>query len=53
MTLHGIDTDFLGRKRLLDTQLASIYREAGVPRIITNNGADYRVFGCFEIIGYK
>jgi len=51
--LHLLREHRLGRKRLLDTQLASTYRDAGVKKIITNNEGDYRVFGCFEIIGYK
>jgi len=42
----------LGRKRLLDTLLAATFFRAGIRRMITNNGADYRVFGVFEIIDY-
>ncbi len=42
----------LGRKRLLDTMLAAAFHNAGIHRIITNNQADYRIFGCFELIGY-
>jgi predicted nucleic acid-binding protein len=42
----------LGRKRLLDTMLAAAFRNAGIRRIITNNHDDYRLFGCFELIGY-
>jgi predicted nucleic acid-binding protein len=42
----------LGRKRLLDTLLAATMRSAGVRRIITNNSRDFRIFGCFEIVGY-
>ena len=51
--LHLLREHRLGRKRLLDTQLASTFRDAGVKKIITNNESDYRVFGSFEIIGYK
>lgn len=43
----------LGRKRLLDTLLAASFRSAGIRRIVTNNEADYRVFGCFEMVGYR
>ncbi|MEI6034138.1 MAG: type II toxin-antitoxin system VapC family toxin [Verrucomicrobiae bacterium] len=43
----------LGRKRLLDTLLAATYQRAGVRRLITNNGKDYRVFGCFEIVEFR
>jgi len=57
---HGV-TDFfewlrvhqLGRKRLLDTLLAATLRSAGIRKIITNNEADYRVFGCFEIVTFR
>ncbi len=42
----------LGRKRLLDTLLAATMRSAGVRRIVTNNPRDFRVFDCFEIVGY-
>ncbi|MFT4690619.1 MAG: putative nucleic acid-binding protein [Limisphaerales bacterium] len=42
----------LGRKRLLDTLLAATFREAGIAKIITNNGKDYAVFGCFDIVEY-
>jgi len=43
----------LGRKRLLDTLLASTLQNAGVRKLITNNEADFRVFGCFEIVIYS
>jgi predicted nucleic acid-binding protein len=42
----------LGRKRLLDTMLAAAYFHAGVRRLITNNQADYRSLGCFDLVGY-
>lgn len=42
----------LGRKRLLDTLLAATFFRAGIRRMITNNGPDFRVFGVFEIIDY-
>lgn len=40
----------LGRKRLLDTQLAAIYRVADVSHIATLNSADFSVFGVFEFL---
>lgn len=40
----------LGRKRLLDTQLAATYFCHGVRSIVSSNARDYRVFGCFEVI---
>ena len=42
----------LGRKRLLDTILASTCASQGIRHLITNNAKDYRIFGCFEIITY-
>ena len=38
----------LGRKRILDTQLAATFYTHGITRILTSNFMDYRVFGCFE-----
>jgi predicted nucleic acid-binding protein len=43
----------LGRKRLLDTMLAATFHSAGVKRIVTNNGRDFRALGVFEIIGFR
>ena len=40
----------LGRKRLLDTLLASTYKQAGILSIATLNPADFAVFGCFQCI---
>jgi predicted nucleic acid-binding protein len=40
----------LGRKRLLDTLLASTYRQAGVQSILTTNASDFGVFGCFQCV---
>jgi len=48
LQLHG-----LGRKRLLDTLLAATFHRAGIRHIITNNERDYRVFGLFEVVGYR
>ena len=39
----------LGRKRILDTQLAATFYTHGITRILTSNARDYRVFGCFEL----
>jgi predicted nucleic acid-binding protein len=38
----------LGRKRILDTQLAATFHTHEIRRILTSNFMDYRVFGCFE-----
>lgn len=40
----------LGRKRLLDTQLAATLWTSGVRRIATSNAADFQVFGVFELL---
>lgn len=37
----------LGRKRLLDTQLAATYYSAGVTCLMTANETDFAVFGVF------
>jgi predicted nucleic acid-binding protein len=41
----------LGRKRLLDTLLASTYFAHGIRSILSSNARDYAVFGCFDITG--
>ena len=43
----------LGRKRLLDTMLAATFATAGVTRVVTNNGQDYRSFGKFELVPFR
>ena len=40
----------LGRKRLLDTQLAATYDAAGIRSILSSNARDCAVFGVFTII---
>lgn len=39
----------LGRKRILDTQLAAMLWRAGVRRLLTSNPADFQIFG-FELL---
>jgi len=39
----------LGRKRILDTQLAAILWTAGVRRLLTANPADFHLFG-FQLL---
>lgn len=51
--LCWISNHRLGRKRLLDTLLAATYRNAGIKRVVSNNDRDFRVFGCFEIVGFR
>lgn len=40
----------LGRKRINDTRIASIYHQNGVRTLLTSNVRDYSVFDCFEIL---
>jgi len=40
----------LGRKRILDTLLASTFREAGVQSILTTNSRDFTVLGEFTCV---
>ncbi len=39
----------LGRKRLLDTQIAATWWSAGIREIFTLNPADFRVFDTFQL----
>lgn len=40
----------LGRKRINDTRIASIYFTEGVTRLLTANVRDYSVFGVFDVV---
>ncbi|WP_395734497.1 PIN domain-containing protein [Prosthecobacter sp.] len=40
----------LGRKRILDTLLASTFREAGIQSILTTNARDFAVLGAFVCV---
>jgi predicted nucleic acid-binding protein len=40
----------LGRKRLLDTMLASTLHAVGVTSLLTLNQKDFEIFGCFEFL---
>jgi predicted nucleic acid-binding protein len=51
--LAWMRTHQLGRKRLLDTQLAATYFAHGIHSILSSNARDYTVFDCFEIIRPK
>ncbi len=48
LTLQWLRDHRLGRKRLLDTQLAATYYTAGVVRLLTSNAADFENFGVFS-----
>ncbi len=43
----------LGRKRLLDTLLASTYSQAGAGSILTTNPSDFALFGVFTFAPIK
>ena len=43
----------LERKRLLDTLLAATFRNAGIERVITNNGKNFRLFPEIEIVEFR
>ena len=40
----------LGRKRLLDTQLAATYRQAGISSLLTTNPGDFAIFAEFSCL---
>ncbi len=42
----------LGRKRLIDTHMASCYAENGVDEIWTANPKDFEIFNMFELTDY-
>ena len=48
LTLLWLRQHRLGRKRLLDTQLAATYYAVGITRILTLNQTDFDVFGVFQ-----
>ena len=48
LTLLWLGQHRLGRKRLLDTQLAATYYSAGITRLLTLNFADFEAFGVFK-----
>lgn len=41
----------LGRKRILDTQLAATYYQAGIRFILSSNARNYGIFDCFNVFG--
>ncbi|MBN2050863.1 MAG: hypothetical protein JW760_10495 [Spirochaetales bacterium] len=42
----------LGKKRLVDTQMAAVYAEEGVTTLWTANPEDFALFGVFKLPGY-
>ena len=50
LCLEWMETHKLGRKRILDTQLAATLWSAGVRRILTSNPADFKLLASFEIL---
>lgn len=49
-TLRWMRQFHLGRKRILDTQLAAILHTGGIRRLLTSNPADFEVFGVLETV---
>ena len=49
LALDWLQRHQLGRKRILDTQLAASLWNAGVRRLVTSNPDDFRLFG-FEVL---
>ncbi len=48
--LEWLRLHHLGRKRLLDTFLATTYYCRDIRSILSTNARDFAVFGCFDII---
>ena len=48
LCLRWLEEHRLGRKRLLDTMLASTFQASGVASILTLNRDDFELFGCFS-----
>ena len=48
--LTWMERQRLGRKRLLDTQLAATYRQAGITSLLTTNPGDFGIFGGFTCL---
>jgi len=49
LTLSWMGQHQLGRKRVLDTHLAAIYKSQGITRVITSNPKDFRIFEVFDL----
>jgi len=49
-TLRWMRQFSLGRKRILDTQLAAVLHSNGVRRLLTSNPADFAVFSILETV---
>jgi len=47
---HWLREHRLGRERINDARIASIYHHHGVRRLLSNDLLDCAVFECFEII---
>lgn len=53
LTLRWLREHRLGRKRLLDTQLAATYHAAGITRLLTANPADFAPLGTFTFTALR
>jgi predicted nucleic acid-binding protein len=50
LCLRWLRQHHLGRRRILDTQLAATLHRQDVRRLITSNPDDFRVFGVLELV---
>jgi toxin-antitoxin system PIN domain toxin len=50
MSLRWMKENQLGRKRILDSQLAATLLSAGCTRIMTSNSKDFEIFKVFEVL---
>ena len=50
LQLQWLHAHRLGRERINDTRIASIYYQNGVRTLLTGNVRDYTIFDCFKII---
>jgi predicted nucleic acid-binding protein len=50
LTLRWMRQFNLGRKRILDTQLAAVLHAGGVRRLLTSNPSDFAVFDVLETV---
>lgn len=51
--LQRMSDERLGRKRILDTLLATTLLESGVSRLITGNATHYRIFEDLEVLDFR
>lgn len=52
LSMRWLKEHRLGRKRILDTDLAATYHTNGVSSLLTLNHADFEIFGVFDFPRY-